>query len=103
MSDHRFEIAARARLLIKRHGEPVIARAGRSLRLGIFYIRVENTGFLYINDQAHQNAPTVFIQRELDSTGTYHGWDPAGGYENYADRLISLLRQATILDELADV
>jgi hypothetical protein len=102
MSDNRAEIDARARLLVKRRGEPVLGDRGLAIRIGIFYIRVKPDDLLYINDQAHRNAPTVFSQREVDSTGTYHGWKD-GGYENYADSLLYVLRQATVLEDLADV
>jgi hypothetical protein len=102
MSEVKLEIAARARKLVERRGEPVIGDRGRAIRLGIFYIRVKEDDELYINDSAHRNAPTVFSQDRVNTTGVYHGWED-GGYEHYADRLLSALRRATVLEDLADV
>ena len=105
MSDNRMEIATRARRLIETRGKAVKSTVsgeitGHAITLGGFYMRVRagllDPGELYINDMDDRLGATVFSQREVDSTGAFHNFDNE-------DRLLSVLREVMILDDLANV
>lgn len=101
MPDNRREIAARSRRLIAAHGKSNVSAVsgkvtGHYYWLGQFYMRVQPDDELYINDMNHRLGNTIFSQREIDSTGAFHDFA-------YERRLLSILRQATVLEDLASI
>ena len=102
------EIARMARLLVRHHGSPVVSTItgvvnGRSAKLAGFYFRIRDDDVLYINDMSERLAPTVFNQEPL---GRYVQGACLPRYRTinprFMPRLLKALRQALILDQLAD-
>jgi len=99
---NRQEVAARARRLIEARGSPNKSQitgevTSHDYRLGKFYMRVRTeTTELYVNNMSDALGTTIFSQREVDSTGAWHDFA-------CEQELLSALRQAMILDELANL
>jgi len=101
VTDTRKEVAARARRLIATSGRSVANNVTSSVihreyRLGCYYMRVRLDRELIIDDVMGTWHVTVFSQRDLDTTGAWHDYD-------HEHELLTALRQAMILDDLASI
>lgn len=93
------EIARRARQLVDKRGREVNSiytnkKSARDIRIDGYYIRVRVDDELYVNDLRDRLGQTVFSQDSV--------YDPPMCRPEHLDRLLAALREATVLDELAE-